>query len=190
MKYALVNGERREAHPDLSGKGKCPACGSPMIAKCGEFKVDHWAHKSRGSCDRWWESETEWHRTWKNHFPENWQEVVHSGENGEKHIADVRTDEGWVIEFQHSYLKPEERRSRDKFYPKLVWVVDGTRRKNDRKQFANALKEAKQVGESPVLHIHWWDECRLLREWSGSDKFIFFDFGGDELCWLLSKDAK
>jgi hypothetical protein len=42
----------------------------------------------------------------------SWQEIVHRSDSGEKHIADVKTDHGWVIEFQHSYLNPEERRSR------------------------------------------------------------------------------
>jgi len=37
---------------------------------------------------------------------------VHRAEDGEKHIADVKTYHGRVIEFQHSYLKPVERRSR------------------------------------------------------------------------------
>jgi competence protein CoiA len=46
-----------------------------------------------------------------------------------KHIADVRTIGGWVIEFQHSTLNPDERRSREKFYQRLIWVVDGTKRK-------------------------------------------------------------
>jgi len=56
-------------------------------------------------CDNWWENETQWHRDWKNHFPVEWQEVVQIAEDGEKHIADVKTSEGWVVEFQHSYLK-------------------------------------------------------------------------------------
>ncbi len=186
-KYALVNDQRQKPQPGL--KGKCQVCGQPMIAKCGEIKIHHWAHKGYRQCDTWWERETEWHRAWKGQFPDDWQEVVHIGENGEKHIADVKTDEGWVIEFQHSYLNPEERRSRDTFYPKLVWVVDGTRRKNDRKQFFKAHKEGKQVGDTPIVTItEWdWDECRILREWSGSDKHIFFDFGEDGFWWLFAK---
>jgi hypothetical protein len=46
-----------------------------------------------------------------------------------------------VIEFQHSLLKPEERRARIAFYKKIVWVVDGLRRESDRKQFLRVLKE-------------------------------------------------
>jgi len=46
----------------------------------------------------------------KDQFPADWQEHVQHAETGERHIADVKTSRGWVIEFQHSYLKPEERR--------------------------------------------------------------------------------
>ena len=94
------------------------------VAKCGDIRVRHWAHKGHLVCDPWWENETKWHRDWKDHFPTNWQEVVHRAADGERHIADVTTGEGWVIEFQHSYLRPEERRSRDAFYPKLIGLAE------------------------------------------------------------------
>jgi competence protein CoiA len=185
MKFALINGQRQEAQPNLSGQ--CPACDQAMIAKCGNVKVWHWAHKGRRICDPWWENETEWHRAWKGQFPESWQEVVHKADNGKKHIADVKTDQGWVIEFQHSPIEPEERRSRDTFYPKLVWVVDGARRKRDRTQFQNALNMSiPTVSGSPVRRI-FSDKCVLLEEWAGCRAPVFFDFGGENLCWLLSK---
>ena len=128
MRFALFNDERIEA--TKGAKGKCSSCGSELVAKCGEIKIHHWAHKKKCD-DHWWENETEWHRNWKNKFPKEWQEVIQYAESGEKHIADVKTDEGWVVEFQHSHIKPEERRSRNNFYKKLIWVVDGTRLKKD-----------------------------------------------------------
>src|SRR5262249_35797989 len=158
-----VNGQREEAQPGLSGK--CPACDHPMVAKCGERRIWHWAHRRGGFCDPWWENESEWHRAWKGQFPGSWQEVVHHhAQTGEKHIADVKTDRGWVIEFQRSYLKPEERRSRDGFYhPKLIWVVDGTKRKRDAAQFVNAWNEGVPLGaNSPVRRV-FADNCVLLR---------------------------
>ena len=132
MKIAVVNDERKSAEPTLHGT--CPGCGNPVVAKCGEKRIWHWSHKGTRHCDVWWENETEWHRAWKDCFPIHWQEVVHPAPNGERHIADVKTDHDWVIEFQHSYLKADERRARDNFYQKLIWVVDGTRRETDRAQ--------------------------------------------------------
>lgn len=183
MKFALINGERQEAQPDFSGN--CPTCDHPMIAKCGEVKIWHWAHKGRRFCDPWWENETEWHRAWKGQFSVNWQEVVHRAANGDKHIADVETDRGWVIEFQHSYIKPEERRSRETFYPKLIWVVDGTRRKRDAKQFTEALSNGTRLPAGLSIVQVRSDECVLLRDWAGSHAPIFFDFGREPVLWWL-----
>lgn len=175
MKFALVNGEKVEA--TKGAKGLCPSCDSELIAKCGESRVNHWAHKGNRNCDTWWENETDWHRSWKGEFPKDWQEVVHRDESGEKHIADVKTHSGYALEFQHSYLNPEERRSRNAFYRKLVWVVDGTRRKTDKPQFLKILNESTIVKtELPILRAPFPDECRLLKEWHNNNALVFFDF--------------
>lgn len=190
MKFALVNGNKAEA--TKGAKGLCRSCGSELIAKCGPVKVNHWAHKGRRSCDRWWENETDWHRSWKNNFPIEWQEVIHTDEeSGEKHIADVKTQTGWALEFQHSFLNSEERQSRNAFYPMLVWVVDGTRRKTDKKQFQQILNESTRLPTSiPIVQAHFPDECRLLKEWHDSNALVFFDFQGENdteqsMLWFL-----
>lgn len=190
MKFAIINGEKVEA--TKRAKGLCPSCGSELIAKCGEVKVNHWAHKGSRNCDAWWENETEWHRSWKNNFPKEWQEVIHTNdENGEKHIADVKTQEEYVLEFQHSYLDPEERRSRNAFYPNLVWIVNGARRGTDKKQIDKAVIVSRTLpAEIPIYKVYFPEEYRLLNEWQNSDVPVFFDFQDvddvDELMlWLL-----
>jgi competence protein CoiA len=58
-------------------------------------------------------------------FSSTWfEESFHTGLNGEKHIADVKTKHGVTVEFQHSFLPGTERLSREPFCPKLTWVVD------------------------------------------------------------------
>jgi hypothetical protein len=37
MKFALINGERKEAEPNL--KGHCIGCNSAMVARCVEVRV-------------------------------------------------------------------------------------------------------------------------------------------------------
>jgi competence protein CoiA len=186
MQFGLVDGQRQEARPNLSAK--CPACGHAMVAKCGEVRIWHWAHQNTLHCDPWWENETEWHRNWKGHFPLSWQESVYRAESGEKHVADVRTDQDWVIEFQHSHITPEERRSRDLFYRKLVWVVDATRRKTDGAGFRKAWEVGAFVQGSAHIRRVRLDDCRLLREWSNTPAPIFFDFGnGPTIWWLLAR---
>jgi hypothetical protein len=188
MKFALVEGERREAQPDLSGK--CPDCEGAMIAKCGNIRVPHWAHWRAGDCDRWSEPETKWHRDWKNQFPENWQEISHLSENGETHRADVKTDREVVLEFQHSFLLRDEQESRENFYPKLVWVINGRRRKRDRKQFFASVNAATGINCEPALIVLVrWKEGALLRDWGASRVPVYFDFGDSEPEDALRFDA-
>jgi len=178
MKYALVEGHRREARLGLPGE--CPVCGAGLLPKCGDIRVWHWAHRARRTCDHWWETETEWHRDWKNQFPDDWQEVLHQAEDGEKHIADVKTVDGRVIEFQHSYLKSEERRAREAFYGRMVWVVDGLRRKRDRSHFLDALDSVRVAPGKPLMFSIPWVEGALLRDWADSRAPVFFDFGKND----------
>ena len=101
----------------------------------------------------------------------------------------MKTENGWVLEFQHSYINPEERRTRDAFYcPKLIWVVNGLRRKTDLVQFERAWKESRPVSPTvPSMRILSADDVRLLREWVGSDAQVFIDFGAERgLWWLLA----
>lgn len=123
MQYALIDGKRHQA---VRGAiGICPTCGAAMVAKCGPRIIHHWAHRGRRDCDPWWENETEWHREWKNRFPEACREISHTSPNGEIHRADIRTPTGIYIEVQHSSMTDAERESREAFYQNLVWVIDG-----------------------------------------------------------------
>lgn len=183
MKFAHVNGERREPEPGLPGA--CPLCERPMVAKCGDLRVWHWAHKGKLQCDSWWEPETEWHRAWKGQFPVEWQEIVQFAPDGEKHIADVKTKDGWVLEFQHSPLPAEERQARTDFYRRMLWVVDGTRRKRDVAQFNRALQAGAPMNpRAPIMKVAP-DGCRLLEEWSGTRAPVFIDFGEPQRVWWV-----
>lgn len=190
MKFALVDGQQQEAKPGLAGY--CKFCESPCVAKCGEKNVWHWAHAKRVACDPWWENETEWHRAWKNNFPKEWQEVVHFSETGEKHIADVKTGKGLVVEFQHSHINPEERNARENFYKNMVWIVDGTRRKSDFKKFMVFLEDSRSLGELvPVRKLSsFLDESRLVLDWCYSNAPVIFDFKENTLWVLLEKLTK
>lgn len=182
MKFAIIDGDKVEA--SKGAKGICQSCGAEMIAKCGEFRINHWAHKKIRQCDTWWETETEWHRAWKGYFPSEWQEVVQFDSfTNEKHIADVRTDKGLVIEFQHSYLNAEERRKREGFYKNMVWVVDGTRLKREFPRFfkewkSDGISEVRQTDKSGIFEVSFPEFC-FPEAWLKSSVPVIFDYLGD-----------
>ena len=182
MKFALKNKERVKAAPKVVGQ--CPCCGSNLIAKCGSQKAWHWSHKGKRHCDHWWENETEWHRNWKDHFSSEWQEIVHLADDGEKHIADVKTPDGLVIEFQHSAMTMDEKNAREKFYKNMIWIVDGTRLKTDKARFETALF---------LHHQQPFEKRRTLnpeqifpRSWLNRSVPVYFDVGDRERLICLS----
>jgi hypothetical protein len=175
MQYALIDDQRREAAPGL--RGTCPGCGQATIARCGHFRIHHWAHKGSRSCDPWWEPETAWHRAWKEQFDKSWREVVLAEATGQKHIADVRSDHGLVLEFQHSHISPAERRSREIFYRTMVWIVDGTRRKRDLPRLAAGRRSLAVTPWRGIYTTPFPDAC-FPRDWLDCTVPVFFDFAG------------
>ena len=184
MRFALNNAQRVEAQPGLSGI--CPGCGAPVIPKCGEVRIKNWAHVRNCECDSWHEPEGSWHRDWKSQFPESWQEIVHHAPSGERHIADIKTVRGYVIEFQHSPLRPDERRARDAFYPKLLWVVDATRRKSDAPILLRLWTEgiAPVRGHPSLRRVHAPDNA-VMRDWAQCVAPVFLDVGNGNLIWII-----
>lgn len=184
MRFALVDGLRRDAERGLSGI--CPICGSRMITKCGELRVWHWSHLGERLCDPWWENEGDWHRAWKGRFPAECQEIIRWSDTGEKHIADVRMTDGRVIEFQHSRIAPEERRAREAFYGSMVWIVNGQRRSRDRERLHASLAI---VSRTPLICIASSSRCALVRDWATSQADVFLDLqdgvGGVPVLWHL-----
>ncbi|NYZ12641.1 hypothetical protein HL658_08770 [Azospirillum sp. RWY-5-1] len=188
MRYAIVDGKKSEAQPKL--KGHCPNCDAEMVAKCGRVKIWHWAHKGCPPCDPWWETETNWHRAWKNCFPMDWQEVSHIDPySGERHIADIKTPYGFVIEFQHSIIHHTERYEREAFYKNMIWVVDGLRNSFDLTYFNIGI--SGPVQNNPLAYkINWWGRSRLLHNWADSGAKVYLDFGGENLWRLIIFDSE
>ncbi|KTT25448.1 MULTISPECIES: competence protein CoiA [Pseudomonas] len=182
MRFANVDGTRSEAQPKL--RGICRGCGEEVIAKCGKHVVWHWAHRSLANCDRWWEAETEWHRAWKNRFPVEWQEtILHDSASGEKHIADVKTAHGVVVEFQRSSIDPAEVKLREQFYQRMVWVIDGTRNELDQ---ANFGMSRSRVDGNGFASLHWFSRSKLFARWHTTVP-VFIDFGEGHGFWRICR---
>jgi len=170
MQYALVNGQKREAAPNLVGV--CAFCGAIAKAYCGTQVIWHWKHKSDTACDIWKERETEWHRNWKNRFPKEWHEIIHKDESGERHISDVKRPDGFFIEFQHSPTSLIEIDSRNNFYNNIIWVLNGSRLKTDVEKISKFKTEITEEGMINVTKL----KLRVVSSWRNISKPIFIDF--------------
>ena len=139
MKFAIV-GNNKHQKPAKGIKGVCPFCGETLVARCGNIRMHHWAHPSDSQCP-YKENKGEWHIDWQNEFPDDWQEVLLvDPATNEKNIADIQTPTGFVLEFQHSHIKDEEKTAREKFYKNMVWVVDGANWKKIESFFENKFR--------------------------------------------------
>jgi hypothetical protein len=106
----------------------------------------------------------------------------------------VKLSDGRVLEFQHSPISEEERRSRETFYQSMIWIVDGTRRKRDIKSFRSTIY---MENRKPLVYSGYLDECALLRDWVGRPVDVIFDLGeheqdvqtfGKSVLWQLHPD--
>jgi hypothetical protein len=104
-------------------EGFCPLCLDPVIPKCGEINIHHWAHRANDNCDDWYEPETDWHLYWKSLVPAEFCEVVIE-KDGKRHRADIVTASGIVVELQHSGLSTQQIMARENFYQKMIWLFD------------------------------------------------------------------
>lgn len=182
MRFAYVDNQRVE--PTKGQVGRCQCCGTEVVAKCGQFKSHHWAHKNLTLCDPWWENESEWHRRWKSYFPPERQEVVFNDPtSNERHIADVYSEKGVVLEFQSYAIDPTEMAARERYYQQLVWVINGSKNEFDRINFGLSVC-APYTADPMLRNIHWYGRGKIFAKWSYATKHVYLDFGTD-LVWHL-----
>ncbi|RJP95322.1 MAG: hypothetical protein C4518_01385 [Desulfobacteraceae bacterium] len=166
MLYAIsTSGEKIRA--EKKKKAFCGLCGSPMLAKCGQIKIWHWAHESKKDCDLWYEPETEWHLSWKSQFSSECVEYNFKG-----HRADVYNKNGVVIEFQNSSISAEEIKKREEFYGKnMIWVINGKKIAQHFFWPASSFWSIASITDHEFIwkHLH---QC-----WKYSNRKIYIDFG-------------
>jgi hypothetical protein len=111
----------------------------------------------------------------------------------------VKTPHGRIVEFQHSYLKPNERRTREAFYKSIIWVVDGLRLKRSKQSFYRSLTERVPPNVPQSQFSLMTHECELFRTWAKSSVGVYFDFGEAEedirrfgigVLWRLSPNTR
>ena len=181
MKFGLVNGQRVVAKSGIRG-AVCPKCHTELIAKCGEIRVHHWAHKNKLQCDDWMEDDNEWRTGWLNVFPDDWQELVIE-HNGQSHFADIKTPSNTIILLHQSHLSAEMIRSREDFYQTPIWIVNTGRYKNEVSRFLHSFEKAwirgtrLSAGKADFKIISEFNVDKVFRkEWLTAQFPVFFDY--------------
>lgn len=69
----------------------------------------------------------------------------------------------------------------------MLWIVDGTRWKTDRRQFQTALSDGvRHPTKDGLVHQLWIYDSRLVKEWVHVGVIVAFDFGEDTV-WVLRR---
>lgn len=177
MQYALNKNKEKIEETPSCGENMCPCCMTEVQAKCGQIKIWHWAHKNLDDCDPWHESETIWHREWKNIFPKDCREIV---------IGNHRVDvfyRGYYFEFQHSSISLKEMLEREEFYgTQLVWIID----KPDH-QFVGGERLTKYGKPYVAFKWKWFSGL-----WAHSKRKLYIDFNNGSMLdiWSLYENGK
>lgn len=166
MQTALIDGQRTAPHPWLDAAGAtCPACGAPVVAKCGEIVAWHFAHQAAEDCGAWAEPDTDWHPAWQQKVPLDRREVVRG-----PHRVDIVTPAGRVVELQHSALGPAEIREREDFYGDMIWLFDATD--------AYAAGRIELRAQSYGVSFRWKHPRKSL---AACRRAVLLDLGGDQI---------
>lgn len=182
MKFALLGNERIVAQPHIKG-AICPKCRTEVISKCGEIRVNHWAHKNKIQCDKWME-DSEWREKWLDEFPSDWQEPV-IDRGTESHFVDIRTPNNTMILLHQSHLTVEIVRERETFYSTPVWIINAGRYKNSVNRFLSCfeksyIKEPKRTPENlrdPFLLLSEFNVDKVFhRSWLSCHFPVFLDY--------------
>jgi competence CoiA-like predicted nuclease len=128
-----------DSRPCDKDKIKCEICSNILIAKKGNIKVHHYAHKSSDiiNCDDWAprfksDGEHHWHLQWQYFFRDNNFgdiECVIKKELDNKlicHRSDIITQTNYIVEIQHSNISDKDVVKREEFYgDNLIWIING-----------------------------------------------------------------
>lgn len=170
MIFANLGGHIRTAEPRLNG-ATCPLCAGPVVAKCGEINVWHWAHRS-ADCDPWAEPMSQWHLSWQEVAPKERREVSIGN-----HRADIITPRGVVVEVQHSHLSTEQIAEREAHYGAMVWIFDA--REAADPGFARLALTQPRGHPEPTYRTFRWRHAR--RSIGACRQPVYLDLGGERL---------
>ena len=101
----MLYGMAKDGHRIAAAKGvraSCPHCRGPLIPKCGQIKIHHWAHRESKDCP-YATGMTSWHYEWL----QNFDDLGESGWEVEYFLDSIRFDafnpeKKQAVEFQRT----------------------------------------------------------------------------------------
>lgn len=184
MLLANQNGEL--VRPEETGqRASCPTCENEVIAKCGDVRIDHWAHANTVSkCNL--RDETVWHRMHKKRLLDAGHDIDQpKSMDGEARVIDGRVDDVLGVEFVRTPPQPEEIRLMEDMHGPMVWVLQ-REHSYDKFQFGRSWDDGTEL-PSDDEHFYWKRGPKRLLE-VGQHLYLDFAEKKGEL-WEVEMDV-
>ncbi|AYV84422.1 MAG: hypothetical protein Hyperionvirus25_8 [Hyperionvirus sp.] len=147
--------------------------GKQLVAKKGNIKIHHYAHKYAADRDSWLDPQmTAWH--W------SYQEICNRNnieyrieKNDVLHIADIYND-GLIIELQHSPIDDKTIKERESFYNNMIWLFDYTNQKGTILFDADQLLKIKTIQKHTTKPTFYDVGTHILRFLAPSNDHCFW----------------
>jgi hypothetical protein len=199
MRLAKILGRKKEATRGLkfwlkkdstTVEAICISCEQPVTAACGKKNAPYWRHKNRCEYEKTRGPESEWHKSRKNLFPEDWQEEgVYDPILDKTFWADVKTLHDVYIECQRSSIESKTQDERERRYGiSLHWLVDCAKTSTKTyDKFFKCLGKLQCTNEDSYYLLSD-SEKYISKTWLNRKRPVILDFLGTDPAF--SKDPK
>jgi hypothetical protein len=121
MIVAIEKETKRKIFASKEKHALCPCCSSLLIPKCGDIRINHWAHYPGNTCimDGYFDNLESY--LWKSKQDPNICENIHNNE-----IVDIIGKDGWKIMIYKGENEDNITNRCKNLKEKVLWIVDGT----------------------------------------------------------------
>ena len=168
--------KKTQIFPSKGIHGYCLDCGKEVISKCGTIVSHHFAHVADSDCgSQYHDHKTEWHQSWQHSvipaLPGKNVEVTIEKDTAIKR-ADLISNSGFIIEFQHSPLSIIERQEREKHYGNMLWVIHTT--KENSNTWRKQTKDIRLFFNGDDDTVYWYEFISHKKLSCSKEEFIQF----------------
>jgi hypothetical protein len=150
--------------------------------------LNYWRHDG-DLYDSWALPNATWNLEWKLLFPSNIVEISVQGHT-ERHVADVRANNGAVIKFQSRMLDSKQLRERELFFDKMIWVFKTDKwdmNINTEETVSSYINTEGKSRQLPISDKFKWCKFRASYPkiaFKACKMPVFLDFGDENLYWF------
>ena len=151
--------------------------GHQLIFIKGNKRIHHFRHKNNSDIDLY-DKHSLWHKNWQSFFP--YIEIQFSKKPNQIKLrrCDVKLNDNFIIEFQHSIISHEEIANRTNDYKlhniNILWVIDGCNNDNN-KDINIIIIDNKDDKDNKRYYLEFKSNLWKYQSFIDNSEYIFID---------------